>query len=128
MVCRQLCSEAAKAAGDSRPATLDNRLVRTATESYLTLKKGYFGEILSFYLRAGQRAILDAVAADPDGAISRADLQQRTERHFDSVEAFDRELQNLELYSLLDRRGDQYRFTMRLLRTYIRVRRLDIEA
>ena len=128
MVCRQLCSEAAKAAGDHRPATLDTKLVRTATESYLTLKKGYFGEILSFYLHAGQRAILDAVAADDDGAITRAELQQRTERHFDSVEAFDRELQNLELYSLLDRRGDQYRFTMRLLRTYIRVRRLDIEA
>ena len=128
MVCRQLCSETAKVAGDARPATIDSQTVRSATESYLTLKKGYFGEILSFYLNAGQRAILDAVAADEEGAITRSDLQQRTERQFGDVDAFDKELQNLEQYSLLHRRGDQYRFTMRLFRTYIRVRRLDIDA
>jgi len=128
MVCRQLCSETAKIAGDQRPATIDTPQVRSAVESYLTLKKGYFGEILTFYLNAGQRAILDGVAADEDGAISRAQLRERTSHQFESAEGFDRELQNLEQFALLDRRGDQYRFTMRLLRTFIRVRRLDIEA
>ncbi len=128
MVCRQLCSETAKVAGDQRPVTINAQTVRVAAESYLTLKKGYFGEILSFYLNSFQRGILDAVAADEDGAITRTELQQRTSRLFDDPDRFDRELQNLEQFSLLDRRGDQYRFTMRLLRTYIRVRRLDIEA
>jgi len=78
-------------------------------------------------LSAGQRAILDAVAADDDGAITRAELLTRTERHFADADAFERELQSLGLYSLLQRRGDQYRFPMRLLRTYIRVHRLDLE-
>ena len=128
MVCRQLCSETAKVVGDARPVTIHSQTVRTATESYLTLKKGYFSEILSFYLNAGQRAILDTVAADEEGAITRSEIQQRTARQFPDADAFDRELQNLEQYAILHRRGDQYRFTMRLFRTYIRVRRLDIEA
>jgi len=127
MVYRQLCSETAKLAGDRRPVTIGTPEVREAVESYLTLKKGYFGEVVTAYLSAGQRAILDAVAADDDGAVTRAELLRRTERHFADAEAFDRELQSLGLYSLLQRRGDQYRFLMRLLRTYIRVHRLDLE-
>ncbi len=127
MVCRQLCSETAKVAGDQRPATIDTADVRAAVDSYLTLKKGYFGEILSHYLGAGQRAILDAVAAEKEGRITRAMLMERTRNAFESVDDFDRALQNLELFCVLLRRGDQYRFAMRLMRTYIRVRRLDIE-
>ncbi len=127
MVCRQLCSETAKVAGDQRPAVIDTADVRAAVDSYLTLKKGYFGEILSHYLGSGQRAILDVVAAEDEGRITRAMLLDRTRGTFDSVEQFDRALQNLELFCVLLRRGDQYRFGMRLMRTYIRVRRLDIE-
>jgi len=127
MVCRQLCSEAAKLAGEQRPVTIDTADVRAAVDSYLALKKGYFGEILSHYLGPGQRAILDAVAAEDEGQITRAMLLERTAATFEDTEAFDRDLQNLELFSVLQRRGDQYRFAMRLMRTYIRVRRLDIE-
>ncbi|MDP7113991.1 MAG: hypothetical protein QGH45_18620 [Myxococcota bacterium] len=127
MVCRQLCSETAKLAGEQRPVTIDTADVRAAVDSYLALKKGYFGEILSHYLGAGQRAILDAVAAEGESQITRAMLLDRTASAFDDTDAFDRDLQNLELFSVLQRRGDQYRFAMRLMRTYIRVRRLDIE-
>ncbi len=127
MVCRQLCSETAKVAGEQRPATIDTAAVREAADRYLSLKKGYFGEVVTSYLSAGQRAILDAVAADGDGSITRAELLRATERHFADAEAFDRELQSLGQYTLLLRRGDRYRFPMHLLRTYIRVHRLDLE-
>ena len=125
MVCRQLCSEARKVAGDA-PARITAQVVREAKDGYLASKPDYFIQVLSSYLRTGQKQILYAVAAEDDGTITRSELYNQLRRRFPDRDAFDRDLQVLEQFFLLNRRGDLYRFSMRILRTYIRVFKLGL--
>lgn len=128
MVARQLCSEATKVIGDRRPATIRTETLRTAIDAYLALKKGYFEQVLVSYLSKGQRQLLYAVASEDDGTVTRSELAERTKRAYPRLDEFELDLQSLEQYSLLGRRGDKYRIAMRLLRRYIRVYRLGKEA
>lgn len=126
MVTRQVCSVAAGLTKDRRPVTIDAETIHIAMETFLVSKKDYFDEVLNEYLDAGQRAVLDAVAAEDDGVVVRRQLLGWLKRRFSSPSELDRALQQLDRFSLVDRRGDQYSISILLLRKFIRIHRLDM--
>ncbi len=127
MISRQLCSAAVAALEGKRPAVISSAAIVEAAEDYLSQESGYLSQILDSYLSASQRSLLYVLAGNESELMTRSVISAELVEEGASLSQVNKDLEVLENFSVLCRRGDQYHIPMRLLRLYLRFHRLGLE-
>lgn len=102
-------------------------MAQSALEAYLAQRGEYFLGIVTGYLSAESRSIVETIAAlDEDGA-DRSDILAKVAREPVSPHLVDQELGDMELTGLVRRKGTRYSLRIPLFRRWLRRSWLGLE-
>jgi formylglycine-generating enzyme required for sulfatase activity/tetratricopeptide (TPR) repeat protein len=125
-VARQLCSRIVTRYGQ-RPLAVTEDMVGEGVDDYIAQRPDYFIGVFRGYISGEARQILQVAAASEEESVSRETLLAFAAKSGLDRVAFDRALQDLELFHLTVRAKDRYHIKIQLLRRWIRRSWLGIE-